>query len=333
LRAHVPSHLRNPVGLARRLLASRDPAAIQAMLFTAGGLLALPLDLALRRSEQRRYRDAAPPTRPIVLVCGAPRAGTTVLAQLLAAQLPVAYLRNLTQLFPRSPLTARAIFGRFLRSRPTTHSFYGRTTGLSGMNDALQIWDRWLDPERRVPTDVLTPERRDGMIRFFGAFEAMTGMPALNKNNSLDVQAAPVGEALPTARFVCVTRDPIFLAQSLLVARSDILGDEQRAYGVDDPDAPAGLDPIDDVCRQVRFHGREQQRQHQLLGPERFRFVAYEKLCVDPAAHIREIATALDLPLDEARLAGVEPLGLRNRVRIPPADFKRIEDALSELGQ
>lgn len=302
------------------------------MLFAAGGLLATPLDLALRRSEQRRYRAASSPTRPVLLVCGAPRAGTTVLAQLLAVQLPVAYLSNLTQLFPRSPLTAGAIFGRFLRSRPTTHNFYGRTTGLGGMNDALQIWDRWLDPERQVPTEVLSAETRDGMMRFFGALEAMTGMAALNKNNSLDVQAAAVGEALPTARFICVTRDPVFLAQSLFIARSEILGDEDRVYGVDDPNAPAGLDPIDDVCRQVRFHEREQQRQQQLLGPERFRFVAYEKVCLDPAAHIRDIAGALGLPLDEARLAGLEPLGLRNRVRIAPSDFKRIEAALSDSG-
>src|SRR5688572_28423014 len=92
----IPSHFHDPVGLTRRLLRTGDPAALFAMRSAILGVLAAPLDRVLEIAERRRYRIAPPPRLPQVIVCGAPRTGTTLAAQVLIDQLPVAYLNNLT---------------------------------------------------------------------------------------------------------------------------------------------------------------------------------------------------------------------------------------------
>src|SRR6185295_13757879 len=135
MRRLIPANFQDPVGLAGRLVRSRDPAALFAILSTVLAALATPLDGVLTAAERRLYDHAPSPKLPIVIVTGAPRSGTTIVSQVLGANLPVTSFNNLTAVFPRAPIVANLRFGRFLRPRPPTyHSFYGRTRGLAAHN-------------------------------------------------------------------------------------------------------------------------------------------------------------------------------------------------------
>src|SRR2546426_11478101 len=90
----VPANFAAPWGLLLRLLRTRDPAALFAIESTVVAALLAPLDVALARHERRLYERAAAPQRPIILVTGAPRSGTTLLSQALTAQLPVTDFNN-----------------------------------------------------------------------------------------------------------------------------------------------------------------------------------------------------------------------------------------------
>jgi hypothetical protein len=105
-RSFLPPHFRDPVGLALRLLRTRRPEAIHALFATGLGPLLAPLDLALVARERERLARAAAPRLPIVFVMGPPRSGTTLLALSLIRALRVAYIPNLTALFPRAPIEA-----------------------------------------------------------------------------------------------------------------------------------------------------------------------------------------------------------------------------------
>ena len=217
------------MGLARRLLGSRDADAYAAMGHAALGVACAPLDILLEPSERRLYQAAPAPVLPQLFVCGPPRSGTTLVAQALIAHLPVAWLSNLTAVFPRSPLRAMRLFSRRLPSwRANYRSYYGRSRLLNAPNDSLQIWDRWLGADRTRLRVELTAEEREGMVRFFGALEQLTRYPLVTKNNNLNLQALPVAAALPTARFLVLDREPEFLAQALLV-----VGEERAALGDD----------------------------------------------------------------------------------------------------
>jgi Sulfotransferase family len=289
----VPSGFHDPVGLARRLLKNPDPAARFAMRAAATAPLAMPMDVLLAPLERRRYRKADAPTKPILLVCGPARSGTSLAAQLLIRNLPVAYFDNLVSVFPRSPLTARRLFGRRMNRGPIAYrSYYGRTHGWSAPNDALNLWDRWLGRDRsRVPERIGAKAGAE-MSAFFGAFERESGRPVVAKNNALNASAHLVSEALPTARFICLQRSRSSLALSLYRARMDIHGAATVPYGLTTRDARRPDDAVEDICRQVLYHEQLAREQLARLGAERFVIVRYEDICGDPRGFVETAGRA-----------------------------------------
>ena len=329
---YVPGHFRSPFSLAWRLIQSRDRDAFGAMAQAAAGILLAPLDLLLAGRESGLYARATPPRLPQLFVCGPPRSGTTVVAQTLISHLPVAYLSNVTGLFPRSPITAERLIGQRLAPwQPEFHSYYGRVAALRGPNDALGLWDRWLGPDRTRRRDALTPREGEALWRFFGALEAWTRRPLVAKNNNLNLQARAVAAYLPTARFLCLDRDPLFLAQSLLTARRTIHGDPDAAYGLA-PEPGEGETPFESVCRQVRFLREGAETERDAVGAERFWIVRYEDFCAEPSRWIRRVGLEL-LGLSEGELRLPSPdfrLSARTRATLPAAEFEELEQALRQ---
>jgi hypothetical protein len=334
-RRFVPPNLQDPFGLAWRILRSQDRAAWFSAGTAALSAVTIPLDLALEPFERRLYRQAQVPTRPIVLVTGPPRSGTTIVAQMLCHHLPVIYFNNLTALFPRSPIMANRVFGRRLRPpRTIDRSYYGRTAGLAGSNDGLHLWDRWMGHDRYVVPTRLAPEAADAMVRFFGAYEHAFGRPMVIKNNALATGAALIARTLPTVHVLFVRRQAALNVQSVLRAREVLQGTRDRPYGVGDPQRRAGGPggPIEDVCAQVLYHEREGAQQRAAIGARRAWVVDYEDVCRAPDALVARVATdILDLRVDRAALRqALPPLPVSERVT-NPAEFAEIEATLAYL--
>lgn len=273
----------------------------------------------------------------MILIVGAPRSGTTLIYQVLAYHLPVAYLTNLSSLFPRSPITASRLFKRFLDTpRFDLHSYFGTTVGLDGPNDAFHVWNRWLGEDRySTPTALSEPCKAD-MRSFFDACYAEFHRPMLNKNNRNTDCIPLLADVFPNAYFVGLRRDPVFTAQSLLLAREHIQGSRFVGWGLGSRDSerrPGATQYIDDVCLQVHTIDRKLDHAKQLLGSRRFLEVDYEGFCADPARTVEQVYKRVwGEQYDVAGLRhSLEPLPVANRVRIDPADFRRIEACIADL--
>jgi hypothetical protein len=331
--AYVPDHLSDPFGLAWKLLTSDNPAARSAVLMAFAGVALTPLDILFQAAERRAYAKAPRPARPVLLVCGPPRSGTTLLAQYLINSFQVCYLNNLTSLFPRSPVTANRWSGRLARPRRGGYAaYYGKSPGLSGANDALYIWDRWLGSDRGSVPQKLVPGSEHSMAAFFGALEALYRLPVVNKVNRLNTCASLVAEQLENSCFICLHRDPLMLAQSLYLARREIRGDVSKAYGVHASNDDAA-DPVEDVCRQVLFHESHARRQQELLGDRRFSIVSYEEFCRRPANFAASIARDCS-GLEFRDPGGGDDAAFRisSGERLPAKLLDRMRGRLAELG-
>ena len=333
LHRFIPSHFHDPVGLARRLLRTGDPAAVFAMQTALLGLAAAPLDILLQIAEQRRYRKAPAPRFPLLFICGAPRTGTTLVQQVLIDQLPVAFINNLTAVFPRAPLTVNRIL------RPAApipgvayHSYYGKTVGFSGPNDGLHLWDRWLGADRTKIRTALGPVEQRDMRRFFGAMEQLFGKPIVVKNNNLNAYASLVAEVFDRAFFICMTREPLFLAQSLLRARQDIHGRNDIPYGLAAGSRADPADVVEDVCRQVLYHQQIAQEQQKHIGAERFWIIQYETFCQNPSVLVDAVAVRMLGQPRPAAATRLPPFKTSNTVRMPPERFRQIVATLALLG-
>lgn len=286
------------------------------MATAAGGLLTSPVDWLLRPLEARLYRNAPEPQSPILIVVGPPRSGTTLVAQTLIRYLRCNYFNNLTSLFPGAPITANRLLPRqFQPEQVRPKSFYGRTARMFGHNDGLHLWDRWLGNDRTKPVVEISEEKKDQMRRFFGAFQAQFPGPLVIKNNNLNVCAGLIGQILPTARFVCLSRDHEDLTHSLLVARNTIHGDQRVPYGL----GPAGfehLHPLESIRTQISFLEQQSQRQQDTLGPGRFWHLPYEDFCIRPAHWVRTFAKRLGILLPHDACRDLESFKRRRHLSI-----------------
>lgn len=315
LHRYVPSHFHDPVGLFRRLMKQRNPAAAFAIWSTGVSLAATPLDLLLQLSEHRLLKHAPPRKLPLVCICGPPRSGTTLVYQTLVQHLPVAYFSNLTATFPRSPLTATRIAQSYL-SKPNASysSFYGHTNHWSGTNDALNLWDRWLGANRSEVPESISPTLAAQMRRFFNGCEVVFERPLVCKNNSLNYSAHLVSEVLENVHFVCLTRDRQQLAESLYRARCDIHGDPTVPYGLFEE--VSSSDPAASVCEQVLAYENLAATQRERIGPDRFWLLPYEDFCHRPDEIVKRLARKV-LQLDLADLNPLpEPFQISQKQRV-----------------
>jgi Sulfotransferase family len=290
----LPSNVDDVVGTLSRILRTRDPAAWAEVRRTAMAVLATPIDLVAGHFEQRIYARAPAPELPIIFVCGPGRSGTSVMAQVLIRQLPVTYFSNVVGLFPRSPLIATRIMSFALEQRRVSfRSFYGKSRGLSEPNDAMGIWDRWFPGDRNRLPDPPGTAALEAMKRFFGAWQEAWHTPIVAKNNRLYAYGEHVARALPMAHFICLVRDPVYLAQSQLLARQLLRGRLDEPYGILTPEYEAQSQrgrPAEDACAQVAADRAVAERTRASIGPSRFWMVSYERFCADPNALLERLS-------------------------------------------
>lgn len=328
------ANFRDPWGLLVRMLRSGSPAA-RAALFRAGVEIPLrPVDYLLAGRE-RRLIDEAPLGRlPQLLIVGAPRSGTTMAYQLIAGLLPVTYFSNFSSLFPRAPLAASKMVRRWIRRPTDVHSYYGQTAGWMAPNDGFHIWSQWLGEDRYHAPNSLTLEQKQGMRKFLDAWEMVFGQPLVNKNNRNTDALVLLAETLPRAHFLVIERDPVYVAQSLVIARQQVQGSKRHAWGLDSRDVAASDDPlgyVDEVCRQVFRIDENLKAQLTALPRERFTCLKYEQLCERPEESLQQVGEILGVCPQLERMQQLEPLAAANQKRLDDAEFRRIESQIEAL--
>ena len=298
------------------------------------GMATSPLDIALSRWERKRLSESIKPTKPILLICGPPRSGTTLVGQYLINHLDVAYINNLTSLFPRSPLSVNSLWGaRSIDHYGDYTAFYGKSRSLRGVNDGLYIWDRWLGNDRRTVPETLSADAATTMPAFFGHLQALYDKPVVNKVNRLNTCAHLVAPLLPNAVFVFVNRHPLWLAQSLYVARERIGGDLSRAYGTQHPN-PVADDPVADVAAQVEWHQRQTRAVISRMPTGQVIELCYETFCAAPEQLIQELRSRVgqtELPLRTPGGQVAESFQVSRARRIDTRTFERLEALTAEL--
>jgi hypothetical protein len=332
------ANFRDPVGLLTRMLRSGDRAARGVLIRELLGVVLLPLDRVLAGAERRRLAAAPDVMRPLVFIVGAPRSGTTLIYQALARYLPVTYFTNLSAMFPHAPLTASRLFLRNSSpTQPTFHNYYGNTVGMAGPNDGFHVWNRWLGTDRYRAPESLPDDVIADMRRFFSAWTATFDRPLLNKNNRNTDCIRLLARVFPEAYFVVVRRDPVYVAQSLVIARQHVQGDKGRRWGLRSLDQEPGTEAlgyIDSVCRQVVDIERRLTADCQAVSAARIIEVSYEAFCERPADAIGAVArrvwgTSAD-PVKASRQ--LDPVGQSTNVpRLSSEELARIQQQLEAL--
>lgn len=323
--------------MAVRMIRSKKRAATFTLAVTFLAFLCIPLDIMLAIKEKKYIAARKSKTNlPVIFICGPARSGTTLVYQVLAGYIDFAFFQNFTMLFPRSPIVSTRIFRRMYRSshgKIAFDNYYGKTSGLSSPCEANHIWNRWVDPDKTGFRTRLSADAAVELNEFCLSFLALDNKPLICKNNNLNVFADTVAAAMPNSLFICLRREPRFLAQSLLNARRDIRGDISKGYGVQDTENVTEQDnPIRAVCSQIHYLDHMAEQMQQRIGPDRFWIVQYEEFCRNPWELINRVAENTNTSIKHVRVddPSISSIAAHNSVR-DPAEMEQIDNELETL--
>ena len=256
------------------------------------------------------------PQMPVVFIVGAPRSGTTLMSQWLAASGLFAYPSNLIARFFGNPYLGAKIqqalitsdSNRQIFTEDQTFSFssdLGRTDGALAPSEFWYFWRRFFDfgDISFMSEEELEAVDTKGFLSGLAGLEAAQGMPIVTKAMNMNWNLPYLDSVMPHVLFINVERDPFFNVQSLLHARERFFGDRERWYSFKPPayiklkDKPA----LEQVVGQI-FHNREGVRAGlEDVGADRKLTVDYTAFCSNPASVMATIkdkfsAQGFDLP-------------------------------------
>ncbi len=294
------------------------------------------LNAALAPLEAEVIKDAMAPRLPTVFVVGAPRAGTTLLAQLLASTGALAYVNNFVARFWSAPVVG-ALIDKALRVSGGTPSLeydskFGTTAGWSGPHEFGYFWRRWLPVDDADATRSQQGDADVGeLLRELYGLEQVYDKPLFFKNLRCTLHIPFLAATLPRAQFVLVRRNPLFNAQSILLMRQAKYGN-QSEWGPIRPKEYSKLasrSPAEQAVGQVYYLLKEAKSALAQLDESRYLEIQYEGLCAQPTSVVSSIFERVFT--DASQAAYVASAGSAGK-RFESKNFQRVPDGeFSEL--
>lgn len=277
------------------------------------------------------------PQLPTLFIVGAPRSGTTLLAQLLANTTAIGYVNNFVARFWLCPGVG-ALLDRSLGISTATNvdysSRYGVTEGWAGPHEFSYFWRRWF-PERETDAGVDELNLGPGgqtLQREFHALERVYAKPLFVKNLLCTLHVELLANIFPHAQFLLLERDPIYNVQSIMLMRQRRDGDATVWKGLRPKEYPklASRPPEEQIVGQVYYMRQAALQAFSTLSPERCSTLPYERLCEDPRAVVRTILQRLRPDASNDSLStwcsGIpEAFASRNERELPEALLQKVE--------
>ena len=256
------------------------------------------LNAALADFEDSSLEDL-PERLPTVHVIGAPRSGTTLLFQVLASGLDIAYVSNLAAAFWRAPVTGMRLARKLGIDRLDSSSFdsaFGRTRGAAEPHEFGYFWNhhlRYPDLSERPASHEETIDWT-GLRRVIVNMAERAGRPMAFKPMLLIWHLERMAAVMPRTCYVWIRREPRVTALSLLRMRRGLRGSE-REWASLKPAAPLDDEPPwRQVAAQVVLLERDIARAATAMGPERVLRVDYSDLCADPGSVVERVADLME---------------------------------------
>tara|TARA_B100000989_G_scaffold145077_1_gene108103 strand:- start:23894 stop:24874 length:981 start_codon:yes stop_codon:yes gene_type:complete len=180
------------------------------------------------------YRNQKLKHQPIFVI-GAPRTGSTIFYQTLTNQLDVLYINNLICLFNKN-----LFFGFWLSQKlfnQNAHDCFesdlGSTSSLHSPSECGEFWYRWLPKfkhtiEKGECSKETIKQIRDEISAVINFYDK----PLVIGNNNAGLRIGFLKEVFPDAKYIVIDRNPLFVAQSLLLARKKVHGNFTQWWGL-----------------------------------------------------------------------------------------------------
>ena len=241
------------------------------------------------------------PQLPIVFIVGAPRSGSTLLSQTLTQIGSFSYVSNFVARFWMAPyvgmLIEDALGIRKLESNQSFVSRFGVTEGWVGPHEFGYFWSRWFrfGETHQLDAKELEEVDLDALRKELAALESVCNRPLCFKYLPFGLHIPFLAERFESSIFLLCRRQPIYNMQSLLLARSKILGDEGHWWSLRPKEYPDLLStsPYEQIAGQIYYTLKDIEVSFSSLSSERFLHILYENLCSQPRVEASRVIEAV----------------------------------------
>ena len=290
------------------------------------------------------------PRYPVLGIVGCPRSGTTFMTQLLAATGGVSYPSNLLSRFAYAPHLGALIEQLLLnpeydlgnefadlRSSSGFSSNVGKTTGALGISEFFHFWRRFFPNHDtgHLSEEQLAEVSIADLRHELASIQSVYNKPFMSKVMMLQYNLAYFAEKMPELKIIHVSRDPLYLMQSVTQARLKYYGSDKIWWSVKPKEYSFLKDekPSTQVAGQVLFTERAINEQINKLPNERWITVNYESVCQNPKGFLSEVAERFSMPELVANISGVnDQYQSGNTRRLTDVELSNLEMEYKRLG-
>lgn len=306
----------------------------------------------LAPAEGRVLESYQKPRKPVLLVVGCPRSGTTLLTQWLARSGEFAYPSNLISRFYEAPYVGAKIQMMLTDSRfafrremcrvdkddtGAYESELGKTEGLLAPNEFHYFWRRFFPygEIQFLSDEELESVDKETFIAELAALEEAQQKPLALKGVFANYNLSFLSTALPTSLFLVVRRQPFFNIQSLILARRKYFDNIEDWYSFKPREYRElkSLSPYHQTVGQVVYTNRSIDAELKGVDRSRVLEIEYEDFCRDPENLWKRLVARFadaNIPIDPSYGQPRRFLSA-NRVSVSPKELERIISACREL--
>ena len=304
------------------------------------------LNNLLTPAEESVLAQYQAPLYPIVIIVGVPRSGTTLLLQWLANTAQFAYPSNLLARFYNAPYIGARIQQLLLDpaynfrdefldvvESVSFNSNLGKTQGILAPNEFWYFWRRFFNFNHTQKLDEaqLSLEALQIFKAELAALEAAFNKPLTMKGLIINWHLPLIAQLLPTAIFVHLVREPVFNAQSLLVARRKFYGSAETWYSFKPPEYETlkAHDIYYQVAGQVYYINQAIEQGLTAIPATRKTEITYETFCRQPQILWQNIIALIADQTDKLSLTyrGPDNFACRNKITVSSFEEEKIIQA------
>jgi len=221
---------------------------------------------------------------PPIFIISLPRSGSTLLYLLAVRKFRLSYFSNFAMACPASAgllTTFGAPFGACGGGACLDNSF-GETRGWSGPNQGYRTWNLWFPTDRDfIEPSAIPAAHRRKLRQTVGLVEKAARAPFINKWQRNATRVQSLHAVFPEAVFLHLRRDSLLTAQSILLARRQLLTSPDAWFSA----KPKGYvhDPrksqLQLAAEQVALLEKDLEADKDAVGREKFFELDYGALC------------------------------------------------------
>ena len=271
----------------------------------------------------------------MIFIVGVPRSGTTLLAQLLMQNFELGTFFNALAKYYSVPLFGMKKIiqnkGKIAQKENHFKSFLGHTEGEYAPHEFGYFWQYWLNHQGH---DELNSEQLK-KVQWNNLAKKLNGLCNLLKNDLLiksivynNFIIKKLAAIFPTAQFIYIKRNFVFVVQSIIEARIRQYGSEEVWWSIRPKQYESWqkLSVEDQVAKQVVYISKQIEEQLSVLSEDRVLEISYEDLTKN--YDMNEISSFLG----NTKTAYKDDLLLKNRnqIRFKNLRITKIQEAISK---